>query len=85
VGQLHIFGRESRVDGLVDLTSGTVDGFSDYWDPTYEYGYEHQIAGFSYRALVKGSDNLDNRLDWLQKAQEGYAPHGYDELAPRVL
>jgi hypothetical protein len=44
-------------------------------------GYSAYILGFTYETLGESSADCTARLAWLNRAQEGYVPGAYDQLA----
>jgi hypothetical protein len=72
---------QDHVSGIVDLTHASVGRLGDGWQVgAGRRGYPHRVRGFTYQALLSGSDEREARLDWLQCAEGGYLPQGYDQL-----
>jgi hypothetical protein len=73
-------------EGVVDLTDARVRQFHDAApepespdaEPTR---YRARLSGFAFESLGPHSDDCAARLDWLARAEEGYLPHAYDQLA----
>jgi hypothetical protein len=65
-------------DGAVDLTNAQTGSFRD--DPA-SWPALIKLRGFAYDKLENDTTSLDDRLAWLKRGREGYAPGPYDQLA----
>ncbi|MGW1273423.1 hypothetical protein [Streptomyces sp. NPDC002491] len=65
-------------DGLVDLSHASVGTLHD--DPA-TWPEQLDLRGLTYTALINEHASVRERLNWLERQPEGYAPQPYDQLA----
>jgi hypothetical protein len=65
-------------DGVIDLTNAHTGSFQD--DPA-SWPERIRLRGFTYDKLENETTNVQDRLAWLKRTGESYAPGPYDQLA----
>jgi hypothetical protein len=69
---------QTAPDGAIDLTNAQTGSFHD--DPA-TWPALIKLRGFAYDKLENDTTSLGDRVAWLKRSGEGYAPGPYDQLA----
>jgi hypothetical protein len=70
-------------DALIDLRYAAVTELQDDPAPALSHstGYRARVGGLTYELLGPAANDCTKRLAWLERADDGYVPQAYEQLA----